>query len=300
MIIENSLDLPEALVKAVSLEKHNGENEISATTLLKGIKEILTTDRHWEELTVDVSQNVWALFGTAIHALLEKESPDTFTEEKFWSKIGDWNVTGRVDCYDMAKEIIFDYKVTSAWKIVFKNFDDWKKQGLIYSWLLKQKGLNVKECRFIALLRDFSETEALRNQDYPKQQIYVYSFEVTQEDLEETEKFIREKLESLSYYKDLKDDDIPECSEEERWADKTKWAVIKEGRKTAVKVCTDEDDAKKLVAELGGKEEGGKHYVEERKGKDKKCERYCPCKDFCNYYKSHIAAEPTGTDNNEA
>ena len=46
MIIENKLELPDALVKAVSLEKHNGENEISATTLLKGVKEILLTDRH--------------------------------------------------------------------------------------------------------------------------------------------------------------------------------------------------------------------------------------------------------------
>ena len=34
MIIENKLELPDALVKAVSLEKHNGENEIFATTLL--------------------------------------------------------------------------------------------------------------------------------------------------------------------------------------------------------------------------------------------------------------------------
>ena len=291
MIIENSLELPDALVKAVSLEKHNGENEISATTLLKGAKEILLTDRHWEELTVDVSQNVWALFGTAIHALLERESPDTFTEEKFWSKIGEWNVTGRVDCYDMAKEIIFDYKVTSAWKIVFKNFDDWKKQGLIYSWLLKQKGLNVKECRFIALLRDWSETESLRNADYPKSQIYVYQFDVTEEELAQTETFIKEKLETLSYYKEWKDDDIPECNEEERWADKTKWAVMKEGRKTAIKVCTDENEALALAMELGCKEEGGKHYVEERKGKDKKCERYCPCKDFCRYYKDHATDE---------
>lgn len=286
MIIENKLELPEALVKAVSLDKHNGENEISATTLLKGVKEILITDRHWDELVADVSDNVWALFGTAIHALLEKESPDTFTEEKFWSKIGDWNVTGRVDCYDMSKEIIFDYKCTSAWKIVFKNFSDWEMQGKIYAWLLKQKGLNVKECRFIALLRDFSETESLRNADYPKCQIYVHRFEITEEDLAETEKFIKEKLEQLSAYKDTPDDSIPECSEEERWADKTKYAVMKEGRKTAVKVFEEKADAENMVKELGDK-----HYVEERKGKDKKCTRYCPCASFCHYFKEKYATD---------
>lgn len=286
MIIENKLELPEALVKAVSLEKHNGENEISATTLLKGVKEILITDRHWEELKADVSDNVWALFGTAIHALLEKESPDTFTEEKFWSKIGDWNVTGRVDCYDMSKEIIYDYKCTSVWKIVFKNFEDWEMQGKIYAWLLKQKGLNVKECRFIALLRDWSETESLRKEDYPKTQIYVHKFEITENDLEETEKFIKDKLEQLSTFVNTPDDNIPECTKEERWAEETKYAVMKEGRKTAVKVCENKDEADKMAKELGDK-----HYVEERKGKDKKCGRYCPCRAFCSYYKEHITEE---------
>ena len=69
MKVTNNYDVPEALVKAVALEKHNGENEISATTLLKGVKEHLLTDRHWEEITVDVSENLWALFGTAIHDL---------------------------------------------------------------------------------------------------------------------------------------------------------------------------------------------------------------------------------------
>lgn len=287
MTVTNNYEVPEALVKAVSLEKHNGENEVSATTLLKGVKEILLTEKHWEEITVDVSENLWALFGTAIHALLEKESPDTFTEEKFWSKIGDWNVTGRVDCYDMAKEIIFDYKVTSAWKIVFKNFTDWERQGKIYAWLLKQKGLNVKECRFIAMLRDWSATESLRNSDYPKGQIYVHKFEITEDDMTETEKFIKEKLEQLSAYKGTPDDSIPCCTEEERWADKTKWAVMKIGNKSAVKggICESQEDADKMAKELGDK-----YYVEERKGKDKKCERYCPCKDFCSYYKEHYGA----------
>ena len=286
MIIENKLELPDALVKAMSPDRHNEQGCVSTTTLLKGIKEIILTDRHWEEIKCDVSENVWALFGTGVHAILEKESPDTFTEEKFWEKVGDWNVTGRVDCYDMSKEIIYDYKCTSVWKIVFKNFEDWEMQGKIYAWLLKQKGLNVKECRFIALLRDWSETESLRKEDYPKCQIYVHKFEITESDLEETEKFIKNKLEQLSTFVNTPDDNIPECTKEERWADETKYAVMKEGRKTAIKVCTEKDEAEKMVKELGEK-----HYVEERKGKDKKCGRYCPCRAFCSYYKEHIAEE---------
>jgi hypothetical protein len=282
MIIENKLELPDALVKAMSPDRHNEEGCVSATTLLKGVKEILLTDRHWDEITIDVSENLWALGGTAIHALLEKEYPDTFTEEKFWEKVGDWNVTGRIDCYDMAKEIIYDYKYTSVWKIIYKNFEDWERQGKIYAWLMKQKGLVVKECRFIALLRDWSETESQRREDYPECQIYVHKFEITDDDLVETEKFIKDKVEQLSTFVNTPDDCIPWCTKEERWTEKTKYAVMKEGRKSAVNggVCETLEEAEKMAKELGDK-----HYVEERKGKDKKCGRYCPCREFCHYYK---------------
>ena len=46
MIIENKLELPDALVKAMSPDRHNEEGCVSATTLLKGVKEILMTNRH--------------------------------------------------------------------------------------------------------------------------------------------------------------------------------------------------------------------------------------------------------------
>ena len=42
----------------------------------------------------------------------------------------------------------------------FADFDDWDKQGLIYAWLMKQNGLNVKEIRFVALLKDHSKSKA--------------------------------------------------------------------------------------------------------------------------------------------
>ena len=138
MKLVNSLGLPQALVDAVTLEKHNAEGEISATTLIKGVKEYLLTERHWDDITVDVKDQIWALWGTTAHKLLEKEYEGTFTEEKFEQKVGNYTVTGRVDCYDMENEILYDYKTTSAWKVVYKNFEDWKSQGLIYAWLLSK------------------------------------------------------------------------------------------------------------------------------------------------------------------
>ena len=282
MIVTNVLNLPQALVDAVTLEKHNKEGEVSATTLIKGVKEYLMTDRHWDEITVDVKDSIWALWGTTTHKLLEKEYEGTFTEEKFEEKVNGLTVTGRVDCYDMGNEVLIDYKTTSVWKIIFKSTDDWYMQGMIYAWLLSKKGLNVKKCIFQALLRDWSETESLRRADYPSSPVYTYEFEVTPEDIESVEKVILNKIEQIEKYKDSADDDIPECSREERWATSDTYAVMKEGRKSSIKNFDNEVEANALAKELGDK-----HYVEVRPGTDKKCPKYCSARAFCHYYKEH-------------
>lgn len=282
MKVVNSLGLPQALVDAVSLEKHNADGEISATTLIKGVKEILLTERHWEDITVDVKDSIWALWGTTTHKLLEKEYDGTFTEEKFEQKVGDLTVTGRVDCYDMEHEILIDYKTTSAWKVVFKNFEDWKTQGLIYAWLLLKKGLYVKKCKFVAILRDWSETESKKKADYPSSPVYTYEFDVSNTDLEDIETLINLKVSKIKDNVETPDDDIEPCSKEERWAKADVFAVMKEGRKTSVKNFDNQEDAEKLVKELGEK-----HYVEVRPGVDTKCTRYCSACEFCNYYREH-------------
>jgi len=282
MKVENTLGLPQALVDAVTLEKHNAEGELSATTLIKGVKEILLTDRHWDDITVDVKDSIWALWGTTTHHLLEKEYDGTFTEERFEETVGSYKVTGRVDCYDMANEILYDYKTTSAWKVVFQNFEDWYMQGMIYSWLLSLKGLKVKKCKFVAILRDWSESESLKKDDYPKSPVYTYEFDVTDADIKSVAEFIKVKVECVEKYREVADDDIPDCSPDERWAEITKYAVMKEGRKTAVRVFENESEANEYAKELGEK-----HYVETRQGKDKKCTRYCAACKFCSYYKEH-------------
>ena len=73
MQITNKLNLPYGLVKAVSPDPHNKPGEISATTLIQGTKQVILTQRHWNELEDDVADRIWAVFGTAVHALLVKE-----------------------------------------------------------------------------------------------------------------------------------------------------------------------------------------------------------------------------------
>lgn len=281
MIVSNNLNLPAAFVHAVSTERHNAPHCYSATTLNKGAKEIVLTDRHYDEITVDASEQIWAVWGTAVHALLESEKDDNFHEERFKVAVGNSYVTGQVDSYDMERGIINDWKTASVWKVQFADFADWRAQGLTYAWLLTKSGLEVKKCRFVALLKDHSKTKAKHDASYPQSPVFVYEFDVTAEDLAATEARIISKVTEIENAYKLGDDDIEPCTLEERWADGEKYAVMKNGRKTAVKLFDNQQDAEAYAGELGNS-----HYVEHRPAVSRKCEDYCSCCDFCNFYKS--------------
>ena len=58
-----------------------------------------------------------------------------------------------------------------------------------------------------------------------------------------------------------------------------KYAVMRKGRKTALRVLDSQEEAEAYRAEKGG------DYIEERKGEDKKCIDYCLCCRKCDYWK---------------
>lgn len=281
MKVTNKLNLPAAFVNAVSTARHNAAGCFSATTLNKGAKEIILSDRHFDEITVDAADSVWAVWGTAVHALLESQPDNNFHEEKFKVPVCNSFVTGQVDSYDMEHATIFDWKTASVWKVQFADFGDWYKQGMTYAWLLKQSGLDVRHCVFVALLKDHSKSKAAKDASYPQSPVFKYEFDVTDEELQQTEARIIAKVAEIENAYKLGDDDIEPCSAEERWADDEKWAVMKNGRKTAIKLFDNSADADAMAGEMGNA-----YYVEHRPAISRKCADYCKCKDFCNFYKA--------------
>ena len=281
MKVTNKLNLPAAFVNAVSTNRHNAAGCFSATTLNKGAKEIILSDRHFDEITVDAADSVWAVWGTAVHALLESQPDNNFHEEKFKVPVCNSFVTGQVDSYDMEHATIFDWKTASVWKVQFADFSDWYKQGMTYAWLLKQSGLDVRHCVFVALLKDHSKSKAAKDASYPQSPVFKYEFDVTDEELQQTEARIIAKVAEIENAYKLGDDDIEPCSAEERWADDEKWAVMKNGRKTAIKLFDNSADADAMAGEMGNA-----YYVEHRPAISRKCGDYCKCKDFCNFYKA--------------
>lgn len=294
MKVTNKLGLPQAFVNAISVDRHNKDGQYSATTLNKGTAEVILTNRHWNELETDASEEVWAIWGTAVHAVMENQADNNFKEELFEVEVESDNqkriITGRVDSYDMENETLYDWKTASVWKIQFSDFKDWKQQGLTYAWLMSRNGLTVKKCRFVAMLKDWSATKAKTDKDYPSLPVYIYEFDVTEKDIVETTERINKKVAELVKAERLSDDELIPCTPEERWATDEKWAVKKTGQKKAIPggLCDTLEQAEKLVGEKGGKG----FEIEHREPTSRKCEDYCICKDFCKFYKSlHTSVE---------
>jgi hypothetical protein len=214
---------------------------------------------------------------------LQKEDENEFSEVDVHDFIGEIRITGRIDNYNMEAGVITDYKTASVWKILVGDFEDWRMQGSIYSWLLHGNDFRIKKCRFVALLKDHSKSKAKFDGSYPQSPVFIYEFQVTKELLEEAEKFVKQRVAEYLKYIDKTDDDIPPCTDKERWAEKTKHAVMKNGNKKAIKVCASEIEASRQVAERGAG-----HYIETRSGTSKKCRDYCVCKDYCNFYNNIV------------
>jgi hypothetical protein len=186
----------------------------------------------------------------------------------------------------MANGTICDYKTASVNKVKFNDFNEWYLQGMVYAWLLTRNKFPVEKCRFIALLKDHSKTEASRDYQYPKNPVYVYEFTVTPEKLFKIGSFIRNKVNEYMKYREAADDDIPPCRPEERWDRPSVFAVKKEGRQRAVRLFDVKEEAELKVAELGAG-----HFVEHRPGESMKCQNYCLCCGFCNYYQENVQSQ---------
>ena len=82
MKITNKNNLPEALVKAVEGHNHKG-GDYSASMLENPARIYWLKKRHYDKLTEDVSVRLWALFGTAVHSIIEKNAGDNEIAEGY-------------------------------------------------------------------------------------------------------------------------------------------------------------------------------------------------------------------------
>jgi hypothetical protein len=101
---------------------------------------------------------------------------------------------------------------------------------------------------------------------------------------ERTEEYILSRIASHDDGKVAIDmeEDLPECTDEDRWIRSTTYAVKKAGRKTAIKLYDDEAEAAaRAVIEKG--------FVEVRVGEAIRCTgNFCGVSQWCSQYQNSI------------
>lgn len=284
-MLTNKLNLPKPFVDAATSDYKYKDKQYSVTTLLKGSTQAVLERRFQNEIENDVADKVWLIFGTAVHKILEEsqETKDQLKEEYIKIDIANgYKLSGIFDLYDEKEKKVVDYKTGTCWKVIYNDWEDYRKQLLIYAYMLRKIGFECTSGEIVMFLKDHSKTKASVDRSYPQYPVHIQKFSYTEQDFKNIEKFINEKFKNIKKAENTPTDELPPCSEEERWHESDKWAVMKKGRKSAVRVLESEEEAQKYIEE---KELDNKHYIEFREGKDKKCLDYCPVAQFCPFFK---------------
>jgi hypothetical protein len=270
MQVTNLTNLPEPLVNAVSRKREPRRGQISVTELISPPQMRALTLKHWEDLTEDASDRIWATMGQLMHKLLEehgREDEEHLTEHTLSSEVQSLTVTGTFDLYSR-DGVLTDYKFVSVWTTIDGVKREWEQQLNLYAELLRRHGYPVKRLQIVAIYRDWSRMRA-QDSSYPQSQVSV--LEVPLWPGEEAAKFLEERV---RLHLEAEAGAFIECTAEERWERRTKYALMKRGRKSALKLFDTHEEATAAASQSD-------YYVEKRPGASTRCESYCAVSAFC-------------------
>lgn len=294
MEITNQHGVPETLVSLARRDYYSkGKADYSVTELLSPPRVQRLRRLYHSQMKQDVSQMLWQLLGSALHVVAERgQAEGHITEERLFSVFEGVTISGAMDIQKVEADgtTIQDYKFTSAWAVMNEK-PEWEQQQNIYAWLVRrEKKQTVKAAQIVALIRDWNRREAERREDYPKAPIQVINLRLWSH--EEAEEFVRSRIAAHNNGKIAVafDEELPLCTDEDRWVRESKYAVMKEGRKRAVKLFDNETDAKQFAEQEKG-------YVEFRRGEAIRCSGdYCGVSQWCSQYRADSAENAAGDE----
>ncbi len=303
MKLTNTTGLPEPIVNAVRETEYVPSGaDISVTALISPIRQVALTSGHRGEMVEDAADRIFALMGKIGHGILEASGYEIFTEERLEMKIGDYTLSGAMDGLYLEKANggwgIDDYKFTSAYvakshgqKGQRSRIEDWFLQLNLYRMLAEEHGFNITRLRTVLLLRDWSILAAKRDHDFPQKQVVV--FEAPLMDLDNLRSWTFRQIErhmtaqqGLDQYGQSH---LPTCTDDERWSKPDSYAVMKEGRKSALRVLATEAGAIAWTHQNNHTDETGNRKtgisITHRPGEDVRCENYCAVSEWCEQAK---------------
>ncbi len=276
MEFTNKAGLPKAIANFLSYNDYNPSGarfDISATRLIDSPQVAALWKEYGKEVVEDVSDRLWSAVGSGIHSRLEvanANDPDIIMEKRFIHEIGGKTVSAQIDVLDIPAKTLIDLKTTSAWKVVNKDFDKYEQQINIQAYLAGLSGWEIENIQACVICRDWSQVRS-KDAGYPNTPIQIIDLDLWPTD--QQEQFILDRLEVHF------GDGEKFCTDEERWAKPASFAVMKKGRKSALRVLPTESKALSWVASQG--HTGKDISIVERPATYTRCESYCAVSKWC-------------------
>ena len=302
-----------------SYDHSDDPNTISATTLLKPIREIVLGRQNSHLLkTGDISTLIASSMGTSLHdgieaswlnvkddkSALEKlgipekvrnsilinptkeELYDgcipVYLEKRSTKKVGNYTISGKFDLVLNGR--LEDYKSTGVYSYIMQsNNDKHTQQGSIYRWI--NPDIITEDTMAIQyIFTDWSKLSSLREPKYPKTKLLEQLFNLMT--VPETDRFVKGIVSEIDRLKDAKQADLPRCTDKELWVKPTVWKYYKDPKKTArsTKNFDNYTDASIRLSK-----DGSVGVVKEIKGQVTKC-KYCNVVDICDQARELKAA----------
>jgi len=307
MKFTNKFNLPETIVRAAKVQSDKydkGHVHRSVTQLIMPPRIDVLRKQHFTEVTKDISEEWWALFGSAVHAILEMgRDNNQYVEERLFTVIDGWELSGAIDLVTINRHrrtlSLRDYKITTAF-VVMKDEDgikpEWEQQlNMLAFMATKNWGMPVTDVGVVAIIRDWQRTQAQADPLYPIAPVVPVNLPLWSPPRQEA--FLMDRV-ALHRHAEMAWDleqPLPECTDEERWSRQHTWAVIRDGLTKAAKVYYDEASAGTDLKERNTKlKKGQKPFaIQFRPGKSVRCEgNYCQVSQWCDQFARIKAEQP--------
>ena len=286
MKITNKKGLPEPIVRVLTQDDYTrGPSNRSITQLIDSPRVRILRAEHEEDIEEDVSEMTWSVLGRAIHKLFEDETAFG-AEERFFLDRQGWTISGAVDLQEEDSTMLTDYKSTSVWSVIYGK-TEWHNQLNAYAWLARHaKGLRIDKLQIVTFLRDWSRRESETKKNYPAAPLMAIPIPVWPEAQQDAYMEGRIKAHQEAEFARITGDQLPPCSDEERWLKASTYAVKKLTNKRAIRVFDSMAEAEKYMED---KSLDDKHGIETRHGEPTRCvQDWCRVASICSQFQGEV------------
>lgn len=249
--LTNNTQIPLALAVWLATDEYHHVDDskyISATSLLKPLKSIILSTQEGVNKTTDIADLVASKLGTAIHSSVEfawlnpklpqvlksigypdkliesirinptsveltNDTVPVYLEQRINKEIDGFIISGQFDI--VIDGSLYDIKSTGTFNYINQsNSQKYIQQASIYRWL----NPNIITDDIFSILycfTDWSSTKAKQESNYPQSRLLQQKFKLMS--INETEQFIRSRLNQLKQYIGKPQEELPPCTPEELW-----------------------------------------------------------------------------------